>query len=123
MDVCTYQLLVCISNDIKIPIGRLGAKAFPRGWYRYTGSARKNLIDRVARHLSSAKTLRWHIDYLLDDAAADIKDVSFSSLPECRLNQSREGEIRVPGFGASDCRAGCGSHLKYLGTELDMACH
>jgi len=34
---------------------------------------------------------------------------------ECLLNQRASGEIIVPGFGASDCRAHCGSHLRYLG--------
>jgi hypothetical protein len=34
--------------------------------------------------------------------------------PECLINRNTPGEILVAGFGASDCRAGCGSHLKYL---------
>jgi Uri superfamily endonuclease len=34
---------------------------------------------------------------------------------ECRLNQAVKGTVRVPGFGASDCTAACGAHLKYLG--------
>jgi Uri superfamily endonuclease len=34
---------------------------------------------------------------------------------ECRLNQASGGQVLVRGFGASDCRAGCGAHLKYRG--------
>ena len=31
---------------------------------------------------------------------------------ECAVNQRVSGAIQVPGFGASDCRAACVSHLK-----------
>jgi Uri superfamily endonuclease len=34
---------------------------------------------------------------------------------ECILNQKASGEIIVAGFGSSDCKNGCKSHLKYLG--------
>jgi Uri superfamily endonuclease len=78
---------------------------------------------RINRHFSKKKKLRWHIDYLLNSPGVRITDSWTSSLPECRLNQSTRGEIIVNGFGSSDCRNGCGSHLKFVvdckGTEMD----
>ena len=42
----------------------------------------------------------------------EVLEVRRSTEPECVLNQRGYGEIVVPGFGASDCRMKCGSHLK-----------
>jgi len=112
---CTYQLEIDLNEDILIQVGRLGRFRFPAGRYTYTGSARRNLESRLRRHLAAKKTLRWHIDYLLASKAATIAGIYLSDEPECKLNQSVRGDILAPGFGASDCRAGCGSHLKYQG--------
>jgi len=105
----TYQLVINLSAPCTIEIGRLGKFRFAAGRYIYTGSARRNLEARVKRHLLQHKTCRWHIDYLLAHRHARIVDVNYSTMPEC------QGEIPVPRFGATDCRAGCGSHFKYLG--------
>lgn len=80
----------------------------------YTGSARRHLQARIARHLRRDKPLRWHIDYLLTAPEVRVMAVMQSAEAECALNQRQVGEIVVPGFGATDCRAGCGSHLKRL---------
>ncbi len=110
----TYQLTIQLSCNQTIVVGKLGEYMFPAGQYFYTGSARKNLIARVRRHLSREKKLRWHIDYLLASPHARVVDVLLMSEPECACNQKITGEIIVPGFGASDCQAGCSSHLKYF---------
>lgn len=115
----TYQLHIRIASGSSICVGRLGGGYFPAGCYIYTGSARRNLVARIRRHLSAHKTLRWHIDYLLNTAGVSIAAVELSEQPECVLNQSTDGEIIMPGFGASDCRAHCGSHLKYLGQQAN----
>ena len=124
----SYQLHIALKHSQKIGIGRLGEFLFPAGAYIYTGSARRNLLARVRRHLSSQnissqdamlqskpaqKKLRWHIDYFLE--VARVTAVELYAEPECVCHQQVKGEILVPGFGASDCRAQCGSHLKYLG--------
>lgn len=114
-DHCTYQIEFRLSRKLWIEVGSLGRFLFPAGRYVYTGSARRNLRARVARHLRRDKTLRWHIDYLLSQPWAHVLDTRSSGENECELNQSVRGEIIVRGFGASDCRRGCGSHLKYLG--------
>lgn len=111
----TYQLHILVARRVVIVTGKLGLCAFPAGDYIYTGSARKNLESRVARHLNRVKTLRWHIDYLLADTAVEIIGVTRSRGAECTVNQKTLGEIIIPRFGATDCRNGCGSHLKYLG--------
>ncbi len=111
----TYQLLIEVARPVGVTIGRLGGFAFPAGRYIYTGSARRNFEARVARHLRRDKTLRWHIDYLLAAPGVCIAGVRRYVEGECAINQATPGQVLVPGFGASDCRAGCGSHLKYLG--------
>jgi Uri superfamily endonuclease len=111
----TYQLRIHLSQPLRLQIGRLGEFDFPAGQYIYTGSAKRNYEARIARHLRRNKTLRWHIDYLLNTMEAQITSVLRATRDECELNQHSPGIVLVPGFGASDCRNGCGSHLKYLG--------
>jgi Uri superfamily endonuclease len=111
----SYQLLIDVSAPLRRVIGRLGEFDFPAGRYVYTGSATRNIDARIARHLRPGKTLRWHIDYLVTGPGVRIVDVVRSGLAECALNRAVGGRIVATGFGASDCRAGCGSHLKYLG--------
>lgn len=115
MEPVTYQLLIQVSRPLSIQVGRFGLFDFPAGNYCYTGSARRNLEARLARHLSKEKTLRWHIDYLLMADGVKVQKVIRSIEPECQLNQKGKGIVLVQGFGASDCRSGCGSHLKFLG--------
>jgi len=111
---CTYQLLIDLVQPARVRVGRLGTFEFPAGKYVYTGSAKRNLASRVARHLASAKRLRWHVDYLLAVPAARVTGVRRLARAECVVNQATRGVVLVPGFGASDCKAGCGSHLRYL---------
>ncbi len=110
----SYQLFIEISDPITIQIGRLGKFTFPAGSYVYSGSAKKRLEARINRHLRKDKKTRWHIDYILNHPLVRIVRVERSELPECTLSQQTAGQIIVPGFGSSDCRAGCGSHLKKL---------
>lgn len=110
----TYQLKLKVCRSLRVAVGRLGIFTFPAGSYCYTGSAKRGLEARIARHLRTEKKLRWHIDYLLASEGVQITGVERSQLPECILNQSVDGRIVVAGFGASDCRSGCGSHLKWI---------
>lgn len=113
----SYQLHIHIKDNIEIKIGKLGRFNFPMGHYIYTGSAKKNIDARIKRHQSNSpdKKLHWHIDYLLNNKNAQITNVTKSSVEECILNQETCGEIIVAGFGSSDCKNKCKSHLKYLG--------
>ena len=119
MAAISYTLIIQIKEDANIRIGQLGTFNFPEGYYAYTGSARKNMQKRITRHhWKEGKKLHWHIDYLLNDHASKIVRVEISDLEECVLSQSINGEITVPGFGASDCRHHCRSHLKRLINEV-----
>lgn len=114
-DHCTYQLLIEVGEALDIDVGRLGRCHFAAGRYIYTGSARRNFEARIARHLRRDKKLHWHIDYLLSQPVVAVVDVRRYSVAECDINHRQPGVILLPGFGASDCRERCGSHLKYLG--------
>jgi len=111
----SYQILIDVERPLRIRVGCLGRFLFPNGRYVYTGSARRNLEARIARHLRQEKSLRWHIDWLLSAPGVKVASVKRSGKEECALNQSNAGVVVVAGFGASDCRNGCGSHLRYLG--------
>jgi len=111
----TYQLDILVNNSTTLIIGRLGTFNIPAGQYIYTGSAKKNMEKRIARHLKHDKNLKWHIDYLLNSPQASIVNVRLFPDAECQINQNTTGIILINGFGSSDCHSGCGSHLKYLG--------
>ncbi len=108
----SYSLFIRVEKPQTITVGRFGRFTFPAGNYIYSGSARKNILARLNRHLRKEKKLRWHIDYLLNSANVNIVEVLVSTIPECDLVAASGGTIVVPGFGASDCRSGCGSHLR-----------
>ncbi len=110
----TYQLLIEVTGLVRVRVGQLGTFDFPAGRYVYTGSALRNFEARVNRHLSPGKKLHWHIDYLLAAPGVHVREVLRFTEAECLVNQKTCGQIVVNGFGASDCRARCGSHLKRL---------
>lgn len=118
-----YQLLLGLEQTRRMAVGRLGLVKFPKGYYVYTGRAKKGLLARVARHRKKEKKRRWHIDYLL--RYAGIKQIMIYKdrwQEECNINNSliteRNGEILVPGFGSSDCS--CRSHLVYFKKRLGL---
>lgn len=110
----SYQLYIDVPAAVERKVGKLGRCTFPQGTYVYTGSARKNIRGRVLRHLSARKNLHWHIDYLLSVPGITISKVVLSEVEECELNAATSGEIVVRRFGATDCRHGCVSHLKFF---------
>ena len=115
LDPRTYQLLIELPASVRVRVGRLGEFDFPAGRYLYTGSALRNFEARIRRHLSPVKTMHWHVDYLLAAPGVRVRELARFTEAECVVNQRTSGEILIPGFGASDCRAGCGSHLKRVG--------
>ncbi|HYE34728.1 GIY-YIG nuclease family protein [Methylocaldum sp.] len=124
MTLSTYQLRIRVPESLRIRIGQLGSFDFPAGIYVYTGSAKHNPEARIARHLSKNKSLRWHIDYLLAASGVEVNEVLRFGAAECEINRLTAGRIVVARFGASDCRAGCGSHLKYqmVGPAVGQPC-
>ena len=113
-----YILIVRLDEDRMLNIGSLGRLFFPKGYYLYVGSAKKNLTARLERHKRRRKTFFWHIDYLRDAATSCL------ALP-IRTQDDLEHELamrlavladwRVPAFGASD--SPCDSHLFGMNTN------
>ncbi|MFH1739886.1 MAG: GIY-YIG nuclease family protein [bacterium] len=102
---------------VSLDIGALGTHNLPAGHYIYTGSARRGLRARLARHQRQNKTLRWHIDYLLQWAETERIDAfQLDETDECALARQSftipGAQIIVRGFGSSDCR--CPAHLVWL---------
>jgi len=111
-----YLLLLELGKSIEAKIGSLGVIRFEAGSYLYSGSAKRNLSRRTARHLRRGrKNLHWHIDYLREKAdRAKVFPIYTSEDIECELaaRLSVIGGRPVPHFGSSDCS--CGSHLFYF---------
>lgn len=109
----TYILAIALDAGRDIEVGALGTLSFPAGTYCYAGSAMGGLDQRVSRHLSREKRVRWHIDRLTLAADSVEAFVSYPDpVPECALASMAEGcgmEPFAPGFGCSDCR--CRTHL------------
>ena len=108
-----YVVLTYVPRRSTVPIGALGSVAFERGWYAYVGSAARARRARVARHLATSKTLRWHADYLFAAFPARRAWLVDGAAGECQLAAalaSLPGASRHPRrFGAGDCR--CAGHL------------
>ena len=108
----SYMLILSLAQERRIQTGGLGDVLFRKGYYIYVGSAKKNLSQRVNRHLRKRKSFFWHIDYLRNQADSCL------ALP-IRSQADLEHDIahglaqitswQIPGFGASDCS--CTSHL------------
>ena len=111
----SYQLFINVTKELNLRVGKLGTFIFPVGYYVYTGSAKKNIDERIKRHLSKKKNLHWHIDYLLNNDYVEIINIKKSKMIEYSLNKKKNGTIIIEGFGSTDCNLGCKSHLKYLG--------
>lgn len=115
-----YQLHLRVSVTIRVRIGRLGRFTFPAGVYVYTGRAARGLAARVRRHVNGAPSKHWHVDYLLARREVRVERVELVSdnpEDECSENLAirSNSPATAPGFGASDCKAHCGSHLWRLG--------
>ena len=61
-DAGVYCLVLWLPRARSITVSRKGSCRFERGWYVYTGSAKRNLLPRLMRHLRRRKTLHWHVD-------------------------------------------------------------
>jgi Uri superfamily endonuclease len=115
-----YLLYIQVKRPIRLEVGAMGMIAFPAGQYVYVGSAHSGIEARTARHrrLAEQKSgkLHWHIDYLLTNKHVQwVREEAYEDKNECALSKqiaAKKGvTVPVPGFGASDCRSGCISHL------------
>jgi len=100
----TYILEIWLERGETIRIGKLGKFRFPQGCYLYVGSAKKNLRQRIERHLREKKRRFWHIDYLLPYGS--INDVWTGEAEEEDVAENLEQRLKIPvqGFGSSDTK-------------------
>lgn len=107
----SYILSGYLREDTCIPVGNLGKRYFPKGFYLYVGSAMQSLSRRVQRHLRKRKKEHWHIDFLLPFfEGLRVFEVRSSERLECAIAEELEKIAQViPSFGASDCS--CSGHL------------
>ncbi|MCD6356321.1 MAG: GIY-YIG nuclease family protein, partial [Anaerolineaceae bacterium] len=103
---------------INVEIPRFGEVHLIPGYYLYCGSAHGSggLKSRINRHLSPQKTRFWHIDYLTGSLMPF--EIWYQINPkknECAflhfLHNELKGKLPIIGFGSSDCKMKCGSHL------------
>lgn len=116
-----YCLVINIQQNAIVPMGTLGDVDFVPGEWVYVGSAMgigsTRLESRIRRHFSTEKTLHWHVDFLIDKVGLPVGVVWAETEREIecevaeKLKLEKDFEIGPIGFGSSDCRGCCGSHI------------
>jgi Uri superfamily endonuclease len=117
-----YILIIQVKRKFRTKVGAKGDREFDQGYYLYVGSGKKNLVQRIKRHLSMEKRKFWHIDYLLGSTHASVRDIYLTELTEDamvkRLEKNRYTKSWGSSFGATDSKNR--SHLFYCGTYADI---
>ena len=107
-----YMIVLQMEEDSTITVGSLGDIRFPKGYYVYVGSARKNLDQRIAHHKALRKRRHWHMDYLRNACRfTGAIPIRTKEDLEHKLAEALSGiaDWTIPGFGCTDCS--CKSHL------------
>jgi len=107
-----YLIVLKLSKDKRINVGKLGTVLFKKGFYVYVGSAMANLASRIERHQRLRKNFYWHIDFLRDSADFLCSfAIRSSDRLECEIarSMSKIAQWSVKEFGSSDCT--CATHL------------
>jgi len=123
-----YIIIFRLEERTTQKLNRFGNIELIPGYYFYCGSAHGSggLKSRITRHLTKSSKKFWHIDYLKDflfptevwyQVSLEKNECSFCKT----FHTQMDGEIPIKGFGSSDCRNKCGSHLVRfpLGSNLD----
>ena len=120
-----YALLLYLSQNEQLTIGKLGSFEFAVGWYIYIGSAfgAGGLTGRLKHHFKLAEKPHWHIDYFRH--VAQISEVWLSPSEERQEEAWVDVVLSIPGamilvdgFGASDSSQD--SHLIYFDVQPTM---
>lgn len=107
-----YLIILYMEEDRDIEIGSRGVMHFPKGYYVYVGSAKKNLDQRIAHHRHIRKRMHWHMDYLRKYTkwVGAIPIRTKEDLEHTLAHAVEEfSDWEIPSFGCSDCN--CPSHL------------
>lgn len=121
-----YLLEIFASTSFKISNKNFKNIIFPKGYYYYSGSAQKNLIQRIKRHLRKGKNIYWHIDYLTSNPTNTISSIFIlengKKNYECNfvlvLLKDFNLKIAANNFGNGDCNS-CESHLLYSKKKIN----
>jgi len=121
----SYVLVGKLKKDCTLKIGSLGEFSLNPGYYFYCGNARGRggLRSRIGHHCTMEKKIHWHIDYFAQNIFwKSVFWCADESVNECCLiktfNSIKEVTHPIKGFGASDCKNGCTSHLCYSSSYL-----
>jgi sugar fermentation stimulation protein A len=102
----SYLLIFYNERFFKKVIGALGEREFRQGYYVYVGSAMQGLEQRIKRHLTGRKKIRWHLDYISPQCMkiARVYPIRRRDVIEEDLARGLLGICGdyVKGFGASD---------------------
>lgn len=116
-----YIVIGLLPSKLQLMIKSFGTIHLSPGLYCYCGSARGSggLRARIGRHLKMNTKKFWHFDYF--KTYLQITQVWWQTGEdelECGIAQFLADEsgalVPVNGFGSSDCRNGCVSHLIYF---------
>lgn len=123
-----YILEIYARRRFSLNLKKYSGKLFSKGYYYYTGSAQKNLRQRLNRHLLKSKKIYWHIDYIT--VHEETRIVRIYKYPECskslecflsrEISFLKEIEIAANGFGNSDCNK-CRTHLYFSRKRIDQS--
>jgi Uri superfamily endonuclease len=132
-DSGSYALVLTAESTRRIHVGRLGQMDVLPGIYVYFGSAQGpgGLNSRLGRHLRAGGKAHWHIDFFraVTEVTAfcyitEWENSSMAAPIECLWSQAISALpgaiVPAEGFGSSDCRAGCASHLIALSKDINF---
>ena len=112
-DAGDYFVVLELAENRDIAVGSLGRVHFPKGFYVYVGSAKKNLMKRLERHKRKRKGMHWHIDYFRNEAKV-LAALPVRTQDDLEHLMARElikaADWSISHFGATDCPED-GSHL------------
>lgn len=110
-----YLIALLLSQPITLQLVKKEPRTLNPAWYIYCGSAYGSggLASRIKRHFRHRKPIHWHIDRLTVEAS-QLWTLCVEQGDECNLtttlDQSKNFDHPIPGFGSTDCRL-CKSHL------------
>ncbi len=121
-----YILELFSPTTIRLNHKKFADKTLPKGYLFYVGSAQKNFIKRIERHITKNKKLHWHIDYLTTRSEIKLERIfifpNATKENECKLvsNLANIFHLEYPliGFGNSDCN-NCKSHLLFSKVKIN----
>jgi Uri superfamily endonuclease len=115
------------AQPFSLVMKKFGLLELPGGYYLYCGSAHGpgGLKSRVGRHLERGTKKFWHFDYLKGFLQPQcvwwqVNPANFECTTAQFLFDLAGASCVVKGFGASDCREGCPSHLVYFPEKVQV---